>query len=146
MSLLKRIAAVLSVVPTARRLRSLAWADLDGSGKSAAEVRAERLRSTGVPATATVLAIEDTGATMSNNPMVRMRLRVEVADGTVAAFEADKTAFVSRIAVPRVGDRLPAFVDAGNPADWTFAPGALGSVRPGRIGIVWQGPPRREHF
>ena len=37
------------------------------------------------------------------------------------AFEATKTTVVSRVEVPRSGDRYPAWYDAHDPSTWAFA-------------------------
>ena len=58
----------------------------------------------GLEASADVLAVADTGATINMNPVVEMKLHVIPAAG--AAFEATARTMVSRIAVPRKGDRI----------------------------------------
>ena len=58
----------------------------------------------GQEASADVLSVLDTGATINMNPVVEMSLHVIPANG--AAFEATARAMVSRIAVPRKGDRI----------------------------------------
>ena len=58
----------------------------------------------GLEASADVLAVTDTGATINMNPLVEMKLHVVPATG--AAFEATARTIVSRIAVPRKGDRI----------------------------------------
>jgi hypothetical protein len=59
---------------------------------------------TGMGATAEVLSIEDTGALVNFNPVVRMKLRVQPQFG--AGFETTAEAAVSKIAVPRIGDKI----------------------------------------
>jgi hypothetical protein len=59
---------------------------------------------TGMGATAEVLSIEDTGAMVNFNPVVRMKLKVQPQFG--AGFETTAEAAVSKIAVPRVGDKI----------------------------------------
>ena len=58
----------------------------------------------GLEATAQVLSVTDTGATINMNPVVELKLHVIPATG--AAFEATARTLVSRIAVPRKGDRI----------------------------------------
>jgi len=58
----------------------------------------------GMEASVDVLSVMDTGATINMNPVVEMKLHVIPATG--AAFEATARSMVSRIAVPRKGDRL----------------------------------------
>ncbi len=62
------------------------------------------LNMTGVPATAEVLTIEDTGKLVNYDPIVRMKLAVQPAYGT--PFENTVEVLVSKIAVPRVGDKI----------------------------------------
>ena len=57
----------------------------------------------GMDATADVLSVADTGATINMNPVVEMKLNVTGVTGT---FETTARAMVSRIAVPRAGDKL----------------------------------------
>ena len=58
----------------------------------------------GLEASADVLSVTDTGATINMNPVVELKLHV-IPD-TGAAFEATASTMVSRIAVPRKGDRI----------------------------------------
>ena len=58
----------------------------------------------GSEASADVLSVMDIGATINMNPVVEMNLHVIPATG--AAFEATARTMVSRIAVPRKGDRI----------------------------------------
>ncbi len=57
----------------------------------------------GLDATADVLSVADTGATINMNPVVEMKLNVTSVMGT---FETTTRAMVSRIAVPRTGDKI----------------------------------------
>jgi len=68
----------------------------------------------GLPASAEVLSVVDTGATINMNPVVEMKLKVMPAAGT--AFETTARSMVSRIAVPRMGDTINLKY---NPADPT---------------------------
>ena len=58
----------------------------------------------GLEASADVLSVTDTGATIDMNPVVELKLHVIPATG--AAFEATARTMVSRIAVPRKGDQI----------------------------------------
>lgn len=69
----------------------------------------------GDPAVGTVLAVSDTGTTVNDDPLARLRLRVEPADGS-DPFEAVVQKLVSRLATPRPGDRFAVEYD---PADRT---------------------------
>lgn len=59
---------------------------------------------TGMGATAEVITIEDTGTLVNYNPVVKMKLNVQPQFGV--AFETIAEAMVSKIAVPRVGDKI----------------------------------------
>lgn len=67
----------------------------------------------GRDATATILAMKDTGLTLNYSPYVSFRLRVEPSDG--APFEASVRAFVSRIAIPHIGDQVKVKYDPAKP-------------------------------
>ena len=58
----------------------------------------------GLEASAEVLSVTDTGATINMNPVVELKLNVVPTAG--AAFEATARTMVSRIAVPRKGDKI----------------------------------------
>jgi len=62
------------------------------------------LNQTGMGGTAEVLSIEDTGALINFNPVVRMKLRITPQFGP--AFETTSETAVSKIAIPRVGDKI----------------------------------------
>lgn len=66
----------------------------------------------GLEASAEVLAVTDTGATVNMNPVVMLKLKVKSSAGT--EFETSGQSMVSRIAVPRVGDKIKI---KDNPAD-----------------------------
>jgi len=65
-------------------------------------------------ASAEVLEVADTGATINMNPVVQLKLTVTPAAG--GAFETTARTMVSRIAVPRKGDKINIKY---NPADPT---------------------------
>ncbi|MBZ0203626.1 MAG: hypothetical protein IT281_01195 [Ignavibacteria bacterium] len=62
------------------------------------------LAQTGMGATADVLSIADTGALINYNPVVKMKLNITPQFGP--AFQADVETAVSKIAIPRVGDKI----------------------------------------
>ena len=62
------------------------------------------LAMSGMPATAEVVAIEDTGKLINYNPVVKLTLKVTPAAGV--AFDAVGETMVSKIAVPRKGDTV----------------------------------------
>lgn len=62
------------------------------------------LAQNGLEAAAEVLSVADTGATINMNPVVTLKLKVTPPFG--AAFETTGNTMVSRIAVPRIGDKI----------------------------------------
>jgi hypothetical protein len=82
--------------------------------------KAENLVATGSKAVGVVLAVQDTGMTMNDNPRIQMTFRIEPLDGS-AAFEGQKTKVVSRVQIPRAGDRYPVWFDASDTESWAYA-------------------------
>jgi hypothetical protein len=82
--------------------------------------KAANLVATGARAVGTVMSVNDTGTTMNDNPRVKMLFRIEPIDGS-PAFEAEKTKFVSRVQIPRPGDRYPVWYDLEDASSWAFA-------------------------
>ncbi len=82
--------------------------------------KAEELFATGSKGAGTVLGVKDTGTTINDNPRVKMIFRVEPIDGG-SAFDVEKTTTVSRVEIPRQGDRYPIWYDAQNPRLWAYA-------------------------
>src|SRR5262245_53997965 len=64
------------------------------------ESTAKKIRAVGVPATATIVQIWDTGVTVNDDPVVGFLLDVQPGDRP--AFQARTKALVSRLDVPRV--------------------------------------------
>jgi hypothetical protein len=81
-----------------------------GSGRRAA--RALDLTSNGRKCSGEVTAIDDTGVTINNNPRVHITVRAEPPGEP--AFTIERTSTVSRVNLPRVGDRATVLYD---PAD-----------------------------
>ena len=69
------------------------------------------VRETGIPASAEVLEVWDTGVRYNNNPVVGFRLLVTLADGTT--YEAETKNVVSVVHIPQVqpGAVLPVKID-----------------------------------
>ena len=74
----------------------------------------QALMQNGLDGTAEVVSIADTGAMVNYNPVVLLQLKVTPASG--AAFDTTGQTMVSKIAVPRVGDKIKIKYD---PADKT---------------------------
>jgi hypothetical protein len=67
----------------------------------------------GLDVNAEVLSVTDTGATVNMNPVVEMKLKVSTPMGT--DFETTARTMVSRIAVPRMGDKIAIKYNAADP-------------------------------
>ncbi len=74
-----------------------------------------RVNKIGEPAVAVVLDISDTGITINDNPKVRMKLRVFPKERE--PFEAIIKQVVSRVTIPRIGDRVYVKFDPDNPTN-----------------------------
>ncbi len=59
---------------------------------------------TGLEAAAEVTAIQDTGATVNDNPVVMLSVKATTMMGT--QFDTTGRVMVSRLAIPRVGDKI----------------------------------------
>jgi hypothetical protein len=81
---------------------------------------AEQLMATGSRGAGTVVQVQDTGMTVNDNPRIKMTFRVEPLDGT-PAFDTTKTTTVSRVEIPRQGDRYPVWYDAQDTSKWMYA-------------------------
>ena len=83
--------------------------------------QAAQLFETGAKGAGTVISVQDTGMTVNDNPRVKMVFRVEPLDGS-PPFDAQKTTTVSRVEIPRQGDRYPVWYDANEPTKtWAYA-------------------------
>lgn len=84
-------------------------------GQAAFAGQQERLRliQTGLDGTADILSVADTGTTVNDNPVVRIHMTVTPSEG--APYDAHIQTMVSRIAVPRVGDKVRVKYAPGNP-------------------------------
>jgi hypothetical protein len=76
-------------------------------------VRAMELVAHGRRCTGEVVSVADTGVTINDNPRVKITVRAEPRG--VAPFTIEKTAVVSRVQIPRPGDRCTVFYDAADP-------------------------------
>jgi len=91
--------------------------DADFAGWKAWE-QSELLR-TGVAAPGTIIDVGDTGTTINEQPRVELTVRVEPSDGA-QPFELTRKLVVSRLKIPRVGERLTVFYDRDDPSKFTF--------------------------
>ena len=97
----------------------LAFWLLTGSGcaivdRLSGEGGAKRIRAHGIPATARVLDIWDTGISVNDNPVVGLFLEVHPADG--ASYTASTRGLVSRLHIPQIqpGAVLAVSIDPEN--------------------------------
>ena len=76
-------------------------------GQNALAGQQERLKliQTGLDGTADILSVQDTGATVNENFVVVIHMTVSPADGG-EPYDVNIKTLVSRIAVPRVGDKV----------------------------------------
>ena len=83
--------------------------------------QAAELFESGTKGAGTVISVQDTGMTINDNPRVKMVFRIEPLDGT-PPFDAEKTTTVSRVEIPRQGDRYPIWFDPDDPMKtWAYA-------------------------
>lgn len=94
----------------------LAFLLLAGTGcaiidRMSGEGEAKRIREHGIPATARVLAIWETGITVNDNPVVGFDLEVRPDDGE--PYKASTRALISRLHIPLIqaGAVLPVAID-----------------------------------
>jgi hypothetical protein len=78
--------------------------------------QAQWLAQNGLEAEAEVISVADTGQTVNMNPVVLMQLKVTGSDDKV--FDTAGTCMVSRIAVPRTGDKIKIKYHPDNPAQF----------------------------
>ena len=71
------------------------------------------LAQNGLDATADVMMVQDTGATVNMNPVVLIQMKVTPVAG--APFDVTTQTMVSRIAVPRAGDKVKIKYTPANP-------------------------------
>lgn len=79
---------------------------------------AAQLAQTGADAEAEVLSIQDTGATVNMNPVVILALKVKPAAG--AEFQTAGQMMVSRLAIPRAGDKIKIKYNPENTAQFVI--------------------------
>ncbi|HYD12417.1 MAG TPA: hypothetical protein VEC11_06190 [Allosphingosinicella sp.] len=80
---------------------------------------AETLYQTGAKGVGTIVEVTDTGMTINDNPHVKIRMRVDPIDGGPPV-ERSKTVTVSRVAIPRAGERFPVWYDRADEEKWMF--------------------------
>ena len=84
------------------------------SGRSGRKAQlAQQLMATGRRCTGEVISVEDTGITINDNPRVKITVRAEPPGDP--PFMIVKKATVSRVSIPRRGDRCTVFYDPADP-------------------------------
>jgi membrane protein implicated in regulation of membrane protease activity len=86
---------------------------------AAKQVQATELMRSGIRGIGTIVEVSDTGVTINNNPRIVIRMRIEPLDGS-APVERSKSVLVSRVSVPRAGERHPAWFDPADPDKWMY--------------------------
>jgi hypothetical protein len=82
--------------------------------------QAMNLFQNGSRAIGTITQVQDSGMTVNDDPRVKMHFRVEPLDGS-APFDAEKTKTVSRVEIPRAGDRFPVWYDPQDRDTFAYA-------------------------
>ncbi len=88
-------------------------------GKSKKQKIAD-LMASGSKGVGTVVSVRDTGMTVNDNPRVEMVFRVEPLGGG-ATMDLTKKTTVSRVEIPRQGDRYPVWYDPTDTSTWSYA-------------------------
>ena len=86
---------------------------------AAKQAMAEELMRTGTKGVGTITDVRDTGITINNNPRIVITMRIEPTDGS-APVDRQKTVTVSRVQIPQIGARYPAWFDPADPEKWMF--------------------------
>jgi hypothetical protein len=86
----------------------------------------ERILTDGISAQAVVIDVADTGVTINDNPRVKLTLQVQ-PEGD-APFEATKKVTVSRVEIPRPGDKYFVRYDPADPSEVEFDTAKMSQV------------------
>jgi hypothetical protein len=86
---------------------------------AAKQAMAAELMRTGVKGVGTITNVSDTGITINNNPRITINMRIEPTDGS-APVDRQKTVTVSRVQIPQIGSRYPAWFDRTDPDKWMY--------------------------
>lgn len=109
---------------------------------------AEELVVSGRKGIGTIVEVSDTGSTINDNPRVIIRMRIAPLDNGPPV-ERSKTVTVPRVAIPRAGERYPAWFDNADPEKWMFAT-AMDETAPAEVKDMFararaEGPPASLH-
>jgi len=100
-------------------------------------VKAQHLVATGARGVGTIAQVRDTGVTINDNPRVEITMRIEPEDGS-PSFDAQKTVTVSRVSIPRAGDRFPVWYDRNDPTQWAYGTDMDPSQAPADVQALFQ--------
>lgn len=88
---------------------------------------------TGVAAPAQIIDVADTSWTVNDDPRVELTVRVSPPDGS-APFELKRKLLVSRVKIPRAGERLTVYYDPDDPSKFTFRNADVADDEPAEAG------------
>jgi hypothetical protein len=98
--------------------KRIAMNAVDGDYAGMNGYKQAQLVHTGIRAPAVIVDVRDTGTTLNESPRVELTLRVEPPGEQ--PFELRHKMFVSRVKVPRVGERVMVFYDPEDRSRFTF--------------------------
>jgi hypothetical protein len=102
----------------ARQRHRLSREAIDDGYAGWSALKQAELAHAGRRASAVLVGVEDTGWTINENPRVNVRLRVE-PEGE-PPFEVERKLTVSRVRIPRAGERVEVFYDPEDRSRFTF--------------------------
>jgi hypothetical protein len=85
------------------------------------------LVNSGVEAPATIVDVIETGVSINDQPRPTIVLRVDGPDGT---FEVRRNVTVSRLRIPRIGERVTVYYDPKDTSNFTFRQSDLANDQP----------------
>jgi hypothetical protein len=80
----------------------------------------DELRATGTPTSARVTYVDDTDKRRTGGAEAKVKVRVQIEEGSARGRELEKTKWVPITAMPHVGDRVSVRIDTDDPDDWAW--------------------------
>src|SRR3954451_16022743 len=99
----------------------------------------EDLRATGTPTSARVTYVDDTDKRRAGGAEAKVKVWVQIEEGSARGRELAKTKWVPMTAMPHVGDRVSVRIDADDPDDWAW--GDIRMYQPASIGTTTMAAP-----
>ena len=99
----------------------------------------DALRATGTPTSARVTYVDDTDKRRNGGAEAKVKVRVQIEEGSARGRELAKTKWVPMTAMPHVGDRVSVRIDADDPDDWAW--GDIRMYQPASIGTTTMAAP-----